>query len=153
MAFVDRVVEHPNRWTLTNVDDSTDVKTYDVIRTEGEVTNEGTPLNAENLNAEIAGAVETGTAVLDIDANENVRVKNIQSGRVSVTVKAANTVYTKSVTFAQTFTSVPRVVVTPMTGVPEKVSVGVLDITTTGFSITLSRTTATNTSVCWIAMI
>ena len=51
MAFVDRVVEHPNRWLLTPV--SGEENTYDLTRAEGNVTEEGTLLNAENLNREI----------------------------------------------------------------------------------------------------
>lgn len=50
MAFEDRVVEHPNRWKLTNPDDSTDFQVWDVERDEGEVTQAGTPLNAETFN-------------------------------------------------------------------------------------------------------
>lgn len=55
MAFVtrqwnNRVTAHPNRRTLTNVNDPTDVKTYDVARAEGTVTQEGDALNAEALN-------------------------------------------------------------------------------------------------------
>jgi len=153
MAFVDRVVEHPNRWTLTNVDDATDVKTYDVVRDEGTVTNEGTPLNAENLNGEIDNVVENAMTPLTIDDNNNVRVRNVQCGIAQVVVPAANTTYTKTVTFPQAFDSVPNVVATPLTGVPQKVDLGVLDRTTTGFSIALQRDNATNTSVCWIAMI
>lgn len=48
MAFIDRVVEHPGRVTLTAVDGETDV--YDVERQEGEVYTAGTLLNATNLN-------------------------------------------------------------------------------------------------------
>ena len=145
MAFVDRVVEHPNRWKLVNVDDPTDVKIYDVTREEGEVTNQGTPLNAENLNSEIQAAAAAGLADFDIDETGNVRVQNIQCGAAKVTIKKANTTYTKSVTFAQPFTAVPRVV--------EKVNLSVKDVTTAGFSLYMNRTTATNTTVNWIAMI
>lgn len=153
MALEDRVVEHPNRWTLTNVENATDVKTYDVTRAEGEITNPGTPLNAENLTREIQGAVAAEMAALDIDANNNVRMRNIQCGQAKVTVKKANTTYTKSVTFPQAFTAVPRVVATALTSVPEKVNLSVKDVSTTGFSLYMNRTSATNTSVCWIAMI
>ena len=153
MAFVDRVVEHPNRWKLVNVDDPTDVKIYDVTREEGEVTNPGTPLNAESLNGEIQAAAAAGLADFDIDETGNVRVQNIQCGAAKVTVMKANTTYTKSVTFAQPFTAVPRVVATAVSAAPEKVNVSVKDVTTTGFSLYMNRTTATNTTVNWIAMI
>lgn len=49
MAFTDRIVEYPGRVQLTNV--SGDV--YDMVRAEGEVYDEGTLLNANNMNYEI----------------------------------------------------------------------------------------------------
>ena len=153
MAFVDRVVEHPNRWKLVNVDDPTDVKIYAVTREEGAVTNPGTPLNAENLNGEIQAAAAAGLADFDIDETGNVRVQNIQCGAAKVTIKKANTTYTKSVTFAQPFSAVPRVVATAVSSTPEKVNLSVKDVTTAGFSLYMNRTTATNTTVNWIAMI
>jgi len=153
MEFVDRVVEFPGRVTLTNVNDPNDVKTCDMVRAEGETTNEGTPLNADNLNAAVADAVDASMQEFNVDENGNVKVRNIQCGKASVTVKAANTTYTKSVSFPQAFTSVPLVVASPVTRTPNKVSFGVLNVTTSGFSITLNRTNAVNTIVNWVAMI
>lgn len=49
-TWIDRVSEFPNRRTITNVNDSSDVKTVDVSRAEGTVTTQGTPLNASALN-------------------------------------------------------------------------------------------------------
>lgn len=54
MAFIDRVVEHPGRVRLTMVEEDV----YDVAREEGTVVEEGTPLDAEHLNAEMEAAVE-----------------------------------------------------------------------------------------------
>ena len=153
MAFEDRVVEFPGRVILTNVNDPNDVKTCDMARAEGEETNPGTPLNADNLNAAIADAVDAAMQEFDIDASGNVNVRNVQCGKATVTVKAANTTYTKSVLFPQAFTSVPIVSATPVTGSPDKVAFGVTSISTTGFSITLNRTNVVNTIVNWIAMI
>ena len=48
MAFVDRIVDFPGRVVLTPVTGETD--TYDMVRSEGLVTQEGTLLNAANLN-------------------------------------------------------------------------------------------------------
>jgi hypothetical protein len=48
--WIDRVSQFPNRRTLTNVEDPTDVKTYDLSRAEGEVSVQGTALTAANLN-------------------------------------------------------------------------------------------------------
>lgn len=49
-TWLDRQSEHPNRRTLTNINDSSDVKTYDISRSEGNVTAQGSPLNASALN-------------------------------------------------------------------------------------------------------
>ena len=49
-TWVDRDSEHPNRRTITNVNDPTDTKTIDITRAEGTVTTEGSPLNASALN-------------------------------------------------------------------------------------------------------
>ena len=65
MAFVDRIVEHPGRFRLTQVDEDV----FDLTREEGEVTEAGTPLDAEHLNGEIAqGVIDrfvTGSVVKD----------------------------------------------------------------------------------------
>lgn len=46
----DRQTAHPNYRTLTNVADSSDVKTVEVTRAEGTVTQEGTAMNASRMN-------------------------------------------------------------------------------------------------------
>lgn len=46
----DRQTAHPNYRTLTNVADSSDVKTVEVTRAEGSVTQEGTAMNASRMN-------------------------------------------------------------------------------------------------------
>lgn len=46
----DRQTAHPNYRTLTNVADSSDVKTVEVTRAEGSVTEEGTAMNASRMN-------------------------------------------------------------------------------------------------------
>jgi len=153
MEFVDRVVEFPGRVIITNVADPNDQKTCDIVRAEGEETNPGTPLNSAALNAAVADAVDAAMQEFDVDESGNVKVRNVQCGKATVTVKAANTTYTKSVMFPQAFTSVPIVSATPVTGSPDKVSFGVTSISTTGFSITLNRTNVVNTIVNWIAMI
>ena len=52
MAFIDRVVEYPGRYILTNVDTGVQLGTFDLVRAEGEVYTDGTLLNANNLNAQ-----------------------------------------------------------------------------------------------------
>ena len=49
-TWIDRESEYPNRRTMTNVNDSSDVKTVDITRAEGTVSVEGSPLNAAALN-------------------------------------------------------------------------------------------------------
>ena len=52
MAFIDRIVEHPGRYILTNATTGVELGTFDLVRAEGEVTTEGTLLNAANLNTQ-----------------------------------------------------------------------------------------------------
>lgn len=49
-TWLDRMSAHPNRRTFTNPNDNTDVHTYDVTRAEGNVTQEGSPMNAAAMN-------------------------------------------------------------------------------------------------------
>lgn len=65
MALTDRIVEYPGRITLTAVSGEAD--TYDVTRAEGTVTQEGTPINAANLNAAfgLVTADYTGTVTYE----------------------------------------------------------------------------------------
>ena len=50
MQFRDRIAQYPNRVRLIEV--ATGEETvYDIIRDEGDITDEGTSLNADNLNA------------------------------------------------------------------------------------------------------
>lgn len=52
MAFIDRMVEHPGRYILTNATTGVELGTFDLVRAEGEVTTPGTLLNAANLNTQ-----------------------------------------------------------------------------------------------------
>lgn len=49
-TWLDRTSEHPNRRTITNVNDPTDVKTVDISRAEGTVSVQGSPISASALN-------------------------------------------------------------------------------------------------------
>lgn len=66
MALTDRIVEYPGRITLTAVSGEAD--TYDVTRAEGTVTQEGTPINAENLNAAFGLVTTDYTGTVTYDA-------------------------------------------------------------------------------------
>ena len=52
MAFIDRVVEHPGRYILTNADSGVVLGTFDLVRSEGDEYTPGTLLNANNLNTQ-----------------------------------------------------------------------------------------------------
>ncbi len=154
MAFVDRVVEYPGRVTLTPTGNPDE---YDVARSEGTVTEEGTPLNATNLNTIIQDMIDNAlapyTSALDVDANNNVHFKNLQSGSVQMKVSVAKTTVTATVTFPKAFTKLPKIVVTPLTAYPAACSVSVSNVSTTGFTVYFYRTTATDTYVYWIAFV
>lgn len=66
MALTDRRVEFPGRIKLTAVSGETD--TYDVERAEGTVTQEGTEINADNLNAAFGLVVADYTGSVTYDA-------------------------------------------------------------------------------------
>lgn len=46
----DRDVEHPNRIKLTNVNNGSELGTFDVVRDEGNIIHIGTKLNSDNMN-------------------------------------------------------------------------------------------------------
>lgn len=154
MAFVDRVVEYPGRVTLTATGNPDE---YDVTRSEGTVTEEGTPLNATNLNSIIQDMIDTTigpiSSALTIDANGNVHFRNLQSGSVLMKVPTAKTTVSATVTFPTAFTKVPKVVVTPYTTGPSLCSASVQNVTTTGFTVYFYRTTAVDTAVNWMAFV
>ena len=150
MAFINRISEHPNRIKLIPVSGETNV--YDVVRHEGEIEEEGTPLNAENLNVEIEDAIKSSMSGIDIDNSNNVHFKNLQSGKVSVKAKTKKVVK-KKVTFPKPFTKIPIVTATLASVVPQKVELSVAEITTTGFSVVIYRTNDVSTDVNWIATI
>jgi hypothetical protein len=163
MAFIDRVVEHPGRFTLTNADTGEVLGTFDLARAEGTVTAEGTQLNASNLNQEIADAktevtesisdsIDARLSAFTIDSNQNVRVKNIQRGSGKVSAKKGKTV-TKHVSFPKAFSSVPSVIVTPVSAAPNNIAVSTKNITTKGFDLCLYRSSDAETSFCWAAVL
>lgn len=151
MAFENRIVEFPNRVTLT--DENGTVKgTYTITRNEGTVTQEGTPLTAENLNEEIAEVVNSAMSGISIDGSHNVHFRNLQRGVASLKMTAKNQTVKTHVTFPQAFTLVPTVVCTPLSAAPGNVHISVKNVTTTGCDIYMFRSTKQNTSVNWIAI-
>lgn len=150
MAFTDRVVEYPGRVRLTAVSGETDV--YDMTREEGTVTEAGTPLNANNINTEIANVVADQISAINIDSDGNVTVRNIQSGAESITVTTAGEPKAATVTFSQAFTSPPYVTVTPMTKYPGTIMATAVSVSATGFTIYLYRPSTGSNTVHWIAV-
>lgn len=66
MGLQDRIVEHPGRVILTPV--SGEENTYDMVRSEGVITQEGTELNAANLNAAFGLVTEDYTGTVTYEA-------------------------------------------------------------------------------------
>lgn len=151
MAFTDRVVEYPNRYLL---EDENGVQTgpYTLIRDEGTVTAEGTPLNAANLNAEIGGAITPITDAITIDDSQNVSFRNLQAGSVTMSGVQAKVIKSVNVTFPRAFTKKPIVNITLVATSPTGTQFSVANVTTTGFTIYAYRTTAANLSFQWQAV-
>lgn len=59
MQWVDRNVEYPDRFTITDNGDGT----YTITASAGAITAEGTPLNASNLNAMCADIEDNATDI------------------------------------------------------------------------------------------
>lgn len=144
--FTDRIVEHPGRVRLTEVE--TDV--YDVTPEEGTITEEGTALNAQSLEDGIQAMIDASLNDITFTAGGSVHVPNIQQGRETIK-PTANTVTSKDVTFPQEMETVPRVSLTVETAAPQNVSVGVSNISTTGFRINIYRVNTTTTAIQWLA--
>lgn len=125
---------------------------YDLKRAEGLVTAVGTSLTSEELTDNINELISGATAGITIENDGDVYYQNLQRGYALVQA-AANTVTSLAVTFPTTFTSVPRVCVTPHTSRPDLIQASVGNITTTGFTLYLYRTNASATGVSWIATI
>lgn len=150
MAFKDRIVQYPNRYTLTK-DDGTVLGTFTLTRAEGEVTEEGTLLNADGMTENVQEMIDASMDGISIDSNQNVRFRNLQRGRAKITGKAKKVV-SKTITFSKVFSVTPRVVITPITENPQNISVGISNVSTTGFTINLYRTTNATNNIDWMAM-
>lgn len=151
MAFEDRIVENPGRVVLTPVSGEENTYDADYTSAEGEVTQEGTLLNADSMNEAVQDLIDSALTGVDISPNGTFKVRNIQSGRVTIK-PVADTPVAKNVTFPSSFENVPNVTATANTTVPQRCSVGIANVTITGFTIYLTRTNTTETSVHWIAV-
>lgn len=151
MALKNRIVEYPNRYILRD-EAGNETGPFYLIRDEGEVEEEGTPLTAENITAEMQELLGTALNPFTIDNKGNVSVRNIQRGKASIKGKA-KAVTTKEVKFPKAFDKVPVVVVSPRTTIPQSCHASVYNVTTTGFTLHLYRTTKATNTVDWIAML
>ena len=142
MAFVDRVVEYPNRYVF---EDSGGAQTgpYTLIRDEGAVTEAGTLLNADNLNA----------GILDIIKS------HVCAGQKSGSACAANSITDfDDIPFGQTFDSVPVVVAsivsTSTSPTLGSITVAVKSVTTSTFSLRVFNNTSAPRSpaISWVAV-
>lgn len=89
----------------------------------------------------------------EVDIYGNIKAGGLDCGKVSIT-PVADQVTSKTVTFSHTFSSAPNVVATAESAYPNAVSeVTVSNITTTGFTMNLLRTTNVATNIFWIAML
>jgi len=154
MAFEDRLVEYPNRYTMT--DSAGNTSTVYLDADPGEVTQEGTILNADNLNTEIETIAQGATGATS-DANGDAHLNNLQCGSVTAPSKGnRGKTVTVTVAFPQAFSATPVVVASPKTGRPDAVRASVYGVSATGCTICLYRSTAvgdSNTKVVWIAML
>lgn len=154
MPFEDRLVEYPNRYTMTDASGNTSTVYLDPD--PGEVTQEGTMLNAENLNAEVESIAQSATGVT-ADSYGNARINNIQHGRATAPSKGSRgRCVSVKVTFPHAFSATPAVVALARTNRPDGVRIGVKGESPTGFTLYLYRSTAlsdVNTTVSWIAML
>ena len=78
MAFIDRIVEHPGRYILTNATTGVELGTFDLVRAEGEVYTDGTLLNAANLNqqTQLDNTVKTAFASAGMGSSAQNDVSN-----------------------------------------------------------------------------
>lgn len=110
-----------------------------------------------NLSVSGIATVTGNTTVTgNVDISGYISTKSILAGLATIDNGSTypGTV-TKTIAFPYVFASVPNVVATPVTGVPGQVQVGVSSISTTGFTITLYRDSASSTGstgVQWMAI-
>lgn len=77
----------------------------------------------------------------------------IQWGMATITPTTVGTPADTTVTFGKAYTALPNVFLTPVTSVPQNVSVGITGRSTTGITIELTRSdNLTSTDINWLAI-
>ena len=147
MAFIDREVEFPNRYFL---EDENGGRTgpFTLVRDEGTVTEEGTLLNADNLNREIESIVND-----ELSGLKNGSTTMILTGTKSCKCSSAKTPRDIAITFKTAFSSAPRVTVSVVTSNPQNQRAGIRSVTKTGFSIRFYSTNTSSYTVHWQAIL
>ena len=80
-------------------------------------------------------------------------IPKVRTGVVTITPTEANSISSASVTFPTPFDSVPNVIATAYSGVPDRVTqVTVGNVTATGCTVYMYRTTTAPTNVMWMAL-
>lgn len=99
--------------------------------------------------------LQVGRRVIVLGVAQPDQSQNVanDSGVVLVTPTAANTPTSVAVVFDVPFNQVPAITVTARTGVPQNVAVSYQDPATTGFTLWMTRTDTTATSVSWTAQV
>lgn len=98
MTFINRISEYPSRFTLTDTQ-SQATQTVDIARADGQVTQEGTILNAEGIDEALESYFDAGQANADMVAAMLSGSKAILSGTVkSGTVAGLNVVALQGLT-------------------------------------------------------
>lgn len=152
MAFTDRISEHPNRVVLTEVSGQANTYDIDFESAQGTISQEGTSLNATEMNDAVNDLIASAFNGVNITSGGSIKARNIQGGVVSVTPTSANAVNSQSFTFDQPFENTPIVVLTPRTTVPNTITCGVSNVSTTGFTLYMTRTNTTTTNFFYLAI-
>ena len=102
------------------------------------------------LSASIQAKADTSTT--DAISDQIAALPTIASGIVTVSPTATNVVTSAEVTFPRPFDAPPNVVATAWSSVPNQVvQVTVSNVTATGCTVYMHRTTSTATNVMWMA--
>lgn len=108
------------------------------------------PADKQNLISLLEGKADLEALSDLVDKIE--AVPRVSSGIVTITPTATNAVTSAEVTFPRPFDAPPNVVATAWSSVPNQVvQVTVSNVTATGCTVYMHRTTSTATNVMWIA--
>ena len=128
-----------------------DKATRDELAALGDAVDEKLgPDDKAALSASIQAKADTSTT--DAISDQIAALPTIASGIVTVSPTATNVVTSAAVTFPRPFDAPPNVVATAWSGVPNQVQVTVSNVTATGCTVYMHRTTSTATNVMWMAV-